>query len=1213
MARQWGAELVGQHGRMLRSDGRWYHVEVLAVEERDSKVLHRIRFYSRGAPTSSEVVYDLREPSRRLRWVDARGALLPEGASPVADARGVLPAAAEDDESRADVGAGAGAGAGERGRSSSNSNTVQVVALGSAAPRGSAAAATQPHVAVSRPSVDTSSSVSVASSASASTPTPQLRAARGVVYVEPSGRAFALAPPPAADGAVVRVFLPVLLNRRRMPAPLQPPPGGWRALQAQAADPLRLLYRRVRILWPVDNEWFGGRVMNYDAGSKQHFVRYDDGEEQWYAMGRRDYYVDAECGDECVGQLAIVLCKVPAASPAESPAAAPLQLSAVAASGEGQPSALAPSEAPAATDGSLGAASGTLVAPVSAATLKPGGASASERVVASVLVPRWRLVRICGYDAELDMHLLRFQRGKGPDAPEYDVEEPPASAQRGRERADDGLLDAPETFDGGDEELTSLHLRPFHLLVDPARLPAGERIVGRRVLVYSSGSLLSPGTVTDFGAPTASAQAAVTAAVALTSPLSRHDPKALEPTAAAPAAAAPAEGFAPLSSAPLDFKADLKICFDDGRRLCAPLDRLAFCFGQEERVPGAPRQRGAVGLINMGNTCYLNSVLQSLSHIDALTRFFFDAPALAARLNTANRLGMQGRLALSFAELLQGLWGEDMVAFAPSFVKAMLSEKNSTFNGMGQQDAHEALMCLLDGLHEDLAEPDVAASTASQLDAENAAKEEEREKDQKRRAEGSAERGKGRGGLWGWAATGRGTAATEVVAVGSEPAAPAPKVESSVHRPQRQYTETTSIVKRLFFMQTQVEFVCQRHPRHVQRRHGPRGGEMLPPLPLALPREVHEGWLRRRVFVDPVLTDCLNNVFGPEPVERKCDGCGRVVPMTSRLMLSSLPPVLVIQLKRFEFKEMRQPGSTAPTYENVKMKDCIPFPLYGLDMAPFLAGGRGAGGGNTASGGGGQGAVSASGAAAADAAPRTSPLSASSGGLSFDADAPGRSAGSSASSAPGAAAELGSLYDLFAVVCHTGTAERGHYTAFSRNFGCGDWYYFDDSIVVTAREDEVSSEYVASLAYLLFYTRRERGAQAPKQSEAALARERAWRLKHPPQPAGSSGSSGGSAGSGGSGVGGGGGGGGAYGAGAGVGVAGPLPITGAIASLFGLGGGREQHANAASRRGAHDGMSMGAGAPPDERARSLDRERQSQLATDNAIALALSSVHGGLP
>jgi hypothetical protein len=322
-------------------------------------------------------------------------------------------------------------------------------------------------------------------------------------------------------------------------------------------------------------------------------------------------------------------------------------------------------------------------------------------------------------------------------------------------------------------------------------------------------------------------------------------------------------------------------------------------------------------------------------------------------------------------------------------------------------------------------------------------------------------------------------------------------------------------------------------------------------------------------------------------------------------MLSSLPPVLVIQLKRFEFKETRLPGSTAPTYENVKMKDCIPFPLYGLDMAPFLAGGRGAGGGSAGSGGGGLGVASASGAAAAEAAPRTSPLSASSGGASFDADAPGRSVGSSASAASGAAAELGSLCDLFAVVCHTGTAERGHYTAFSRNFGSGDWYYFDDSIVVTAREDEVSSEYVASLAYLLFYTRRERGAQAPRQSEAALPRERAWRLKHPPQPAGSSGSSGGSGGSGG------GGGGGAYGAG--VGVAGPLPVGGAIASLFGLGGGREQHASTASRRGAHDGMSMGAGAPPDDRARSLDRERQSQLATDNAIALALSSVHGGLP
>ena len=97
--------------------------------------------------------------------------------------------------------------------------------------------------------------------------------------------------------------------------------------------------------------------------------------------------------------------------------------------------------------------------------------------------------------------------------------------------------------------------------------------------------------------------------------------------------------------------------------------------------------------------------------------------------------------------------------------------------------------------------------------------------------------------------------------------------------------------------------------------------------------------------------------------------------------------------------------------------------------------------------------------------------------------------------------ELGTLYDLFSVVCHVGSAERGHYTAFCRSIGAGsDWHYYDDSAVAPVREDEVSSERVAGLAYLLFYARRAPGAKAPQQSAAAQAREQAWRLAHPPPP-----------------------------------------------------------------------------------------------------------------
>ncbi|XP_068228598.1 ubiquitin carboxyl-terminal hydrolase 20-like isoform X1 [Palaemon carinicauda] len=57
------------------------------------------------------------------------------------------------------------------------------------------------------------------------------------------------------------------------------------------------------------------------------------------------------------------------------------------------------------------------------------------------------------------------------------------------------------------------------------------------------------------------------------------------------------------------------------------------------------------------------------------------------------------------------------------------------------------------------------------------------------------------------------------------------------------------------------------------------------------------------------------------------------------------------------------------------------------------------------------------------------------------------------------------IYDLYAVICHHGTAGGGHYTAYCQNWSNGRWYEFDDQYVT-----EVSPETVAKCeAYVLFY------------------------------------------------------------------------------------------------------------------------------------------------
>ena len=106
----------------------------------------------------------------------------------------------------------------------------------------------------------------------------------------------------------------------------------------------------------------------------------------------------------------------------------------------------------------------------------------------------------------------------------------------------------------------------------------------------------------------------------------------------------------------------------------ARCDRAGEDEDDDSRFVDGPEARwGVCGLQNLGNTCFMNSGLQCLSHIKELTMYFLQ-DKYKNEINEVNPLGTKGKLAKKFVDLLKNMYFGISPSFSPWALKHAIGQ-----------------------------------------------------------------------------------------------------------------------------------------------------------------------------------------------------------------------------------------------------------------------------------------------------------------------------------------------------------------------------------------------------------------------------------------------------------------------------------------------------------------------------------------------------------